>query len=372
MIPAHIASWALNKRKSNEEPRVAVVATQLTTVTTKKRKKKAETPALETKGGGGYVPPPQPSPQEQAQAREWEAAQEFEREQRRADREKAIRDEEKRVADAAWTSGKNAAYTGALSSGTNRLRSMGIESGDPYGVYSQFTDRINTANSGLQTGADYSGAFNTTILDEILGSARTGQRNKYAQQFGSQINPYYAEDTFSGTSDDAILNSILDQQYNDAMSDLTAARDRGQASNVVYDRALRDLQTGRATANTDLQGIGRGVLEDITGDINTRRQGALDQAAAWDFGGSYDPGREAGRIRDYASERQQGLEGDIRGAVGGREFFDVNSLLGKAASRVGNASTPGTGTTGTTSLYDTFENEAKRNSENTRSNEGIF
>jgi hypothetical protein len=140
----------------------------------------------------------------------------------------------------------------------------------------------------------------------------------------------------------------------------------------VYDRALRDLQTGRATANTDLQGIGRGVLEDITGDINTRRQGSLDQASAWDFGGTYDPGREAGRIRDYASERQAGLEGDIRGAVGGREFFDVNSLLGKAASRVGNASTPGTGTTGTTSLYDTFENEAKRNSENTRANEGIF
>jgi len=114
------------------------------------------------------------------------------------------------------------------------------------------------------------------------------------------------------------------------------------------------------------------VLEDITGDINTRRQGALDQAAAWDFGGSYDPSREAGRIRDYATERRSGLEGDIRGAVGGREFFDVNSLLGKAASRVGNASTPGTGTTGTTSLYDTFENEAKRNSENTRANEGIF
>ena len=51
--------------------------------------------------------------------------------------------------------------------------------------------------------------------------------------------------------------------------------------------------------------------------------------------------QEASRIRSYADERGSQLEGDIRGAVGGKEFFDINSLLGKAKARVGSASAPG-------------------------------
>ena len=65
-------------------------------------------------------------------------------------------------------------------------------------------------------------------------------------QFGSQINPYYAEDAFGSTRDDAILQSILDTQYGDALADLQSARDRGQATSSVYDRALRELDTGKS------------------------------------------------------------------------------------------------------------------------------
>jgi hypothetical protein len=78
---------------------------------------------------------------------------------------------------------------------------------------------------------------------------------------------------------------------------------------------------------------------------------------------------EANRIKSYGSDRQAGLEGELRGAVGGKEFFDVNSLLGKANARVGNQTT---GTSGTNALFDTFANEATRNNENVRANEGTF
>jgi len=355
------------KLNDNELHADAGDATDIPNSARKKRKKVKER-VLETKGGGGYVPPPQPSPMEQAQAREWEAAQEFEREQRRAQEDRDREERAKAASDAAWQSSKGAAYTGALTGGTNRLRSLGIESGDPYGVYDQFTNRINTADQSLQVGGDYTSAFSPTILDEILGSARTGQRNKYRTTFNEQVSPYYAEDTFGATSDDAILNSILDEQYNTAVSDLDAAKGRGQASQAVYDRALRDLGTAKYTANTDLQNIGRGIRESDITSVNQRRQAALDAAANWDFGTTYDPTSEASRVRSYAGERQAGLEGELRGAVGGKEYFDVNSLIGKAAARVGNATTPTT-TAGTSSLYDTFQNQAQQNA---KTNEGIF
>jgi hypothetical protein len=191
-------------------------------------------------------------------------------------------------------------------------------------------------------------------------------------QFNTALPQYYAEDRFSGTTDDAILNSILNQQYNDALQDFGAARDRGQVSSTAYDRAIREADTAKRVGMADLQKLGGGVLSDITGDINTRRQSALDQAANWDYGSTYDPNKEAERVRNYADERGGQLEGDILGAVGDKNYFDVNSLLGKAVAKSGVGGVGGTATTGGTALYDTFANEAQRNTANVRQNEGTF
>lgn len=369
MIAPHIAKWALDRQRksSSDELRAGDIAVP-SSASIKKRKKYER--VLETKGGGGYIPPPQPSPQEQAAARDWEAQQEFEREQRRQEAIDAQKAQEKAAADAAWQSGKGAAYNAARSSGINRLNSLGIGAGDPYGVYSQWSGALDQANQGLTVGADYSSAFSPTMLDEVLGSARTTQRNKYTNQYNTLLPDYYAEDRFGATSDDAILSSILDQQYNDALADLQAARGRGQATQSVYDRALRDLGTGKSTANTDLQNIGRGVRQSDIENVNKRRTSSLGNIANWDFGTTYDPTAETGRVRSYADELGSTLEGDIRGAVGSREFFDINSLLGKAQARIGNQTTPTT--TGTAALQDTFANEATRNAANAKANEGIF
>ena len=369
MIAPHIAKWALQRGKQQQQSELRVDAGNAIDIPNDARKKpKKYERVLETKGGGGYVPPPQPTPMEQAQARDWEAAQEAAREERRAAEQRQRDADAKAAADAAWQSNRGTAYNAALSSGVNRLHSMGIDAGDPYGVYSDFTGRLNQANAGLTTGADISSAFPSTMLDEILSSARTGQRNRYRSTFNQDLSPYYAEDTFGSTADDAILASILNTQYGDALADLDSARARGQATQSVYDRAVRDLGTARTTANSTLQGIGGGVLSGIVGDINTRRQSALDRAAEWDFGTTYDPQQEANRIQQYAGERQAGLEGAIRGAVGDQQFFDVNSILGNARARVGGT---GTTTAGSAALGDTFQDQAQRDA-STRTNEGIF
>jgi len=112
MIAPHIAKWALQRDKQPSELRVdAGNAGDIPNNARKKRKVKER--VLETKGGGGYVPPPQPSPMEQAQAREWEAAQEFDREERRAQADRERIANEKAASDAAWQSGRGTAYNAA-------------------------------------------------------------------------------------------------------------------------------------------------------------------------------------------------------------------------------------------------------------------
>ncbi len=95
MIAPHIAQWALNKRNTSDHAHV-VVATHISNINDKPKKAEVDDtiPVLETKGGGGYQPPPQPTALEQAQARDWEAQQEDVRETRRE--EKAAEKEETR------------------------------------------------------------------------------------------------------------------------------------------------------------------------------------------------------------------------------------------------------------------------------------
>ena len=62
MIAPHIASWALAKRNSNE----GVAATAVTSIQRIAKKPRKAERVLETKGGGGYMPPPQPTAQELA------------------------------------------------------------------------------------------------------------------------------------------------------------------------------------------------------------------------------------------------------------------------------------------------------------------
>lgn len=291
-------------------------------------------------GGGGPSMPPQPSPREQAEAREWEASQQAARDARAAAERKAEEAARKAEADAKWSTGRSSAFNRALDYGTSRMTSMGMDSTDPYGVGALYRSRVGANNNALQVGDDYTAAFAPTIWDDVVGEVRGGQRNKYTRAFGNEVDPYYAEERFGSTADDAILNAILGRQYDDAFSGIQTARGRGQINQAGYDRAIADLSTARSGANAELQRIGGGVLSGIQSDVNSRRQRGLDSASAWDFGDTFDVGREAGRVKSYADERMSGLEGDITNAIGGKNFFDVNTLLGRAASRAGTETAP--------------------------------
>ena len=372
MIAPHIAQWAL-KRNTSDHAHV-VVATHVTNINDKPKKAKVDKSerVLETKGGGGYTPPPQPSPMEVAAANDWTAQQEWNRQQAQDKADKDAKD----IKDAAdltdWQGRKSTAFNNAQTSGTNRLNSLGITSGDPYGVYKSWQDKLNANNSSLANMQDFSSSFSDSILDEVLGTGRTDQRNKLNTQFNSAMPTYYADDTFGSTSDDAILQGILDSQFNDALQDFAIARDRGQVTSTAYDRAVKDAGTTKSTAWGDLNKIGGGVLSSDIGNINKLREGSLDQAANWDYGSTYDVGAETDRIKKKAGELTGSLDADIRAALGDKNYFDVSNMLGKATSRVGNQTTGTGGTAGTSALYDTFANEADRKNKDTLKEEGTF
>ena len=384
MVPAHVAKWKLNKmHASDEQPQpsaqlelpLPVIFPDERDVERRKEGGNRDEDGRDTNRsplafGGGNTPsaPPPPDPMAEARAQDWANQQSFERQEvvRKADADKAAA--EKAAKDAAWATGRSSAFNRAQQYGNERLSQLGLDANDPYGLGSAYRSRIESANTGLQEGGDYAAAFSPSNFDEVMGGARTAQRNKYASSFNKAIDPYYGESLFGSTADDAILSSILGGQYDEALGDINAARDRGQVNQAAYDRAIQDLGKAKTTANDELQTIGSGVLTGLQGDIGKRRQSALDAAAEWDFGGSYDPTAEAGRIQSYGQEQLGGLGGKLRSAIGDRSFFDVPGLIGKATAKAGSATTPKAGGTlddSGTALADTFKNQATKEQEGT-------
>jgi len=385
MIPPHIARWKLDKmRASEEQPQPAaqlelplpVIFPDERDVERRKHDgnhdgdgRDTNKPALEFGSGGSQPAPPQrPDPMEEAKAQDWAAQQQFTRTEATRKEELDAKAAEKAAADAAWATGRTSAYNRAQAYGNERLAALGLDANDQYGLGQAYRSRLESANAGLQQGGDYAAAYAPSTFDDVMGGARTAQRNKYASAFNKAVDPYYGETLFGSTADDAILASILGDQYNEALSGINAARDRGQINQAAYDQAISGLGKAKTTANDEMQTIGGGVLSGLQADIGKRRQSALDSAAEWDFGSTYDPTAEAGRIQSYGAEQTAGLGGKIRSAIGDREFFDVPGLIGKASAKAGNATTTKAGGTldeGTDALAGTFKNQATKEQEGT-------
>ena len=343
MIAAHIAAWALNK--STNSAQTAHAAVGASTSAPKKRKTKKR--VLEAGGGKQQPMPAQPTPREQAEAREWEAAQQAARDaqMRAAEDARAAEAEQKRLTE--WRGSRNAAVSGVQDYGRRKLQGYGLDTGDPYGIWESFTSQLNNRNSQIAEGQDFAGLINEGLFDTALGDARSKQRTNYSRDLMNDISDNYLDDTFSNKVDDPILDAILGEQFGDANTYLTSARDRGQLNNISYERALQNLEKEKSKARGELETLGRGVLTTNRNTVAGKRDAVGSRINNFDFGDTIDIAGEKNRLRSSATDLIGSLDTDIRRTIGDRDFFDPNSLVSKSAAFTGTSNyNPNNGGTG--------------------------
>jgi hypothetical protein len=346
VIAAHIAAWALNK--STNSAQTAHAAVGASTSAPKKRKTKKR--VLDAGGGKQQPMPAQPTPLEQAQAREWEAAQQAARDAARQAQEDARAQEAEAKRLDAWRASRGAAVQGVKDYGTRKLQSYGLDQGDPYGIWESFTGQLDSRNGQVQEGQDFAGLINESLFDEALSGARNKQRTTYSRDLMNDISDNYLDDTFANTIDDPILDAILGEQFGEANSYLTSARDRGQLNNIGFERALSNLEKEKQKARGELETLGRGVLTTNRNSVASKRDAVGSRINNFDFGDTIDLNSEKNRIRSTATDLIGSLDTDIRRSIGDRDFFDPNSLVAKSAAFTGtsnyNQNSGGTNPTG--------------------------
>lgn len=300
----------------------------------------------------GGSAPRVPTAQEQAQANIMQAEAENRMQEEAAARERQRLADERTALIAKAQPLQAAAYNNALSYGTNQINRMGY---DPtlvakYGLQDAYNSAVDQARGTIAEDSLTPTYANNTMWSDALSQATGARRTDLLNQLNAFAGDNYAMSTFGNTSDDALLNEVLGEQYGDTLSTLNAQRDRGQLNDAGYSKAMSLLGNQKSSALASLQDLGLGVLSGYRDDINNSRENELNKIGQLGFGDRYNLDNFRTSLDQLVSDRQGSMRGDILAAIGDQSFFDPNAIIGKAGSLQGyyNPTTPlATSATGT-------------------------
>lgn len=275
--------------------------------------------------GGGGSSPQAPDPLKQAEA-DIRTLQEQYRLDREAAKYQAQQDALKEQSDrTAFDEALGANRSTAYGNIGREFERAGLDTAN-------YDDRINAALDLAQQGMTFNTGRNTfgsdigsTLLDDL--------RNEQIREYQRSINDYAPEGfentAFSSTADDAILNAILGEQFGEASDSILRARDRGTLNDAGFQYAMDNLNTQKSAAMARLQDTGGGILEGYRNQLGDIAGNARTGAGNYDFGDTFDPSVYRTQLETRQNELGAGLEGDIRNAIGGEQFFNTDSLIQK-------------------------------------------
>lgn len=308
-------------------------------------------------GGGGSSPKPV-DPAKQAQAdievMQAEAAMRAEQERERQMREAA----EREAAQQAFNQELMQERGMTRGSIDRRLTDRGL---DPMEYDSAIMEALDLAAQAFtpDTGVNFSPDLPDRVLGEIRGDKIRG--------FQRGINEFapegFASNRFSDDMDDPFINSILADQYQEASDAVLRARDRGTLDDSGFRYAMDNLGQQRTAAESRLQDTGRGILEGYRGDLRGIADNARTAAGNWDFDSDFDLNHWQSMIDNRAGDMTSGLEGSLRSAVGGEQFFNWNDLINRGGKAAG-AQNPGLGGGMGSGLLGAFAERKKKEEDN--------
>lgn len=273
-------------------------------------------------GGGDTVQPTDPMREAQSQIAQL-------REQYRLEEEQAMRAMERERAEAeAGRARFETDVTGARQATRGGIDQMFAQRGlDPMEHDARIRSALDVAQAGIPYGGE--ARFSPDIGDNILGAIRNENIRGYQGSINQFAPEGFADQAFASTSDDAIIEAVLGEQFSESSDAIMRARDRGTLNDTGFTYANTNLENQRRAASARLQDIGGGILEGYRGQLGDIASNARTAAGGWDFGDTFDPNTFRTQLEGRQGELSGRLEGDIRNAIGGEQFFNTADLIQK-------------------------------------------
>lgn len=224
------------------------------------------------------------------------------------------------------------ALTGARSMGTTYFQQRGLPVDE--GLMNSVLGGIAGQIPDLDTNPGK--YFNDQAFGAGVDRAQNASRTKYIGSVNSQFAPGFERSLIPDNSIDPIISSILGEQSRTAHQALDFNKARGLLNDTGYNTSLGVLGNQENAGRSTLMDLANSVLGKDRQQLMDIRGEAGDAASNWQWGqGAPDVGGYFGRAQSKAGQLMAGLEGSVRGAVGGTNFFDVPTALQKGGTMQG-------------------------------------
>lgn len=251
----------------------------------------------------------------------------------------------------------NSAYQTAINDASNYFQSMGLDPTQYQGVIKQFADSKKTAIPDMDNAP---GSYFADIGQQVYGNAESAARSKAQRDIDSFGSQGFDRSLISDNSDDAFINSLLEENYLTGLTQLDNQKKRGILTDNGYGEAMKELTRQKSGVRSNLDAIGTSILETGRGTIRNKVADARSNANSLKLGSNFDPFSYQKSINDDVSSFFSGLGDKFRGAAPD-DLFDISKAFAKGgiAQGAGNTGYDPSASAGIFALFDE-ENKKKQ------------
>lgn len=212
------------------------------------------------------------------------------------------------------------------------LRSMGL---DPAQYMPFIGAEFDKAAASAPLQKDPYSVFSDDITSNVVKAKQAeqyGQFNKgYENAFGEAADMAAAP---SSLLDDAIAG-ILAEQRGGAAEQLERGKARGIYNDVGYSAGTSAIDAAMASGRSSLSSLGSGLIDTYRGRLDEIGDKAYAAASGSGFGPDFKLDPYIAQYQDYTNRIRDNAAGDLRGVLGGQNFFDLSNIRSAAGTAQG-------------------------------------
>lgn len=269
-------------------------------------------------GSSGIYIPPEDNTLELERMRQEEANRNRIREDERAAQLRAEQ-------EAAFSTNVNNAETSARNRAQRALAQRGLNPQDYMSlINSAIADQSFMVPHRDPNPAQY---YTDDFINNVLMNEQAGKRSQYIRDVDKVYSPGFENNLIQDTVDDPYIMDVLNTQRTAAQQQLDRAKARGNLDTTGYSGALSRLDEMFKAGTATGQKLGGSVLQGYKEKLRGIGDTARADAGRYELGGSFDPNVYHTQRDNTFKDITSNLEGDLRGALSGTNFFDIGDII---------------------------------------------
>lgn len=215
----------------------------------------------------------------------------------------------------------------------NMLKMEGVTNIAPY--MAMFDAELGRAEGFLGPEDDPTEFINGDLMANILGGERAKTTGQWKKEVATNFGPGFEDKAITSSLLDDVITDILGSQRGNALTYLDRGKARGIYNDVGYSAGMKALEDAMSAGKSELGSLGNTVLDKYRDMADRVGDEAYDYVSSLDFDDSFSLEPYLSEFSGIVSRATENAGGDLRGLLGGRNFFDFSNLSGKAGMAQG-------------------------------------